>query len=291
MRISQLQTKQSNRVNLDELHALNSAYGERLSGKDLIFLIGYPAFIIGGLVFLMTYLWWAVVIAAFAGGYLGYRIILPMTVERRYETQSFLARNKFLTLMTQVMEDQTRTVDQSLQLVVKRLDGELARELTQLIAALNVGSDPQRVSALLKELGERYSADLFFGQYLDQLETILQEGKENVEVLQDIFTYHNKVLEKMNEFRKIKDSLLSGVKIMTIAFLLLILLMHGASYMMNGNLDQYIQGFSHHIIGYAVATICSVSFFIIFKNFLKITLMIQSQNWRCEQENETNCSY
>lgn len=78
---------------------------------------------------------------------------------------------------------------------------------------------------------------------------------------------------------------------MTIAFLLLILLMHGASYMMNGNLDQYIQGFSHHIIGYAVATICSVSFFIIFKKFLKITLMIQSQNWRCEQENETNCSY
>ena len=89
MRISQLQTKQSNRVNLDELHALNSAYGERLSGKDLILLIGYPAFIIGGLVFLMTYLWWAVVIAALAGGYLGYRIILPMTVERRYETQSF----------------------------------------------------------------------------------------------------------------------------------------------------------------------------------------------------------
>ncbi len=45
----------------------------------------------------------------------------------------------------QVMEDQTRTVDQSLKLVVKRVDGELARELTQLIAALNVGSDPQRV--------------------------------------------------------------------------------------------------------------------------------------------------
>ncbi|KPG70835.1 hypothetical protein [Enterococcus sp. RIT-PI-f] len=269
MRISQLQTKQSNRVNIEELHALNSAYGQRLSGKDLIFLIGYPAFIIGGLVFLMTYVWWAVVIAVLSGLYLGYKIILPQTVARRYETQSFLARNKFLTLMTQVMEDHSRTVDQSLQMVAKRLDGELQIELSQLIAALNVGSDPQRVSELLKALGQKYRTDLFFGQYLDQLETILQEGKENVEALQEILTYHNKVLEKMNEFRRIKDTLWAGVKIMTIAFLGMILLMHAASYIMTGNLDQYIQGFAHHFIGYTIAAICSVSFFFIFKKFFR----------------------
>ena len=61
MRINQLQTEAKNRVNLEELHALNSAYGQRLKQKEIIQLVGLPAVVLGVFSLILTYIWWIVV--------------------------------------------------------------------------------------------------------------------------------------------------------------------------------------------------------------------------------------
>ena len=149
MRINQLQTEAKNRVNLEELHALNSAYGQRLKQKEIIQLVGLPAVVLGVFSLILTYIWWIVVGCTVIGAIYGYRFILPKVVNRRYQMQSLVARNKFLLNLTQVTMDNDLTVLQSLAYVIDETEGELSEDLRSLYAALGVGSGRGRLSYLL----------------------------------------------------------------------------------------------------------------------------------------------
>lgn len=269
MRINQLQTEAKNRVNLEELHALNSAYGQRLKQKEIIQLVGLPAVVLGVFSLILTYIWWIVVGCTVIGAIYGYRFILPKVVNRRYQMQSLMARNKFLLNLTQVTMDNDLTVLQSLAYVIDETEGELSEDLRSLYAALGVGSDPERVSYLLNNLSEKYHDDVIFGQYLEQLDTIIQEGKNNTDSLQYLTEHHSKMLEKVNLFLKKKNEMLSGVQTLLILMGAIILLFHGVSFFMNGDFAQYMDGYAHHPIGYVSSAICLISLSMILNSFFK----------------------
>lgn len=268
MRISSLQTQNRNRVNLEELHALSSAYGKKMQSKEIILMVGFPALLLGTFVWLLTYYWFTVIPAVVLGAIYGYRIILPKIVKRRYESQSLLARNKFMNNMTQVMSDPNRTVNQSIDYVLSRTNGELHKELKELLTSLAVGSDPERVTELIYQFGKKYQEDNLFNQFLEQLETTIHEGKTNIEAMQDLTEHHNDMLQKRNDFFKLKDQHLGGVKLLSIIIVGLILMLHMTSYMMSGGMEMYMSGFAHNIIGYICVSIFIPSYLYVLHGFI-----------------------
>ncbi len=268
MRISSLQTQNRNRVNLEELHALSSAYGKKMQSKEIILMVGFPALLLGTFVCLLTYYWFTVIPAVVLGAIYGYRIILPKIVKRRYESQSLLARNKFMNSMTQVMSDPNRTVNQSIDYVLSRTNGELHKELKELLTSLAVGSDPERVTELIYQFGKKYQEDNLFNQFLEQLETTIHEGKTNIEAMQDLTEHHNDMLQKRNDFFKLKDQHLGGVKLLSIIIVGLILMLHMTSYMMSGGMEMYMSGFAHNIIGHICVSIFIPSYLYVLHGFI-----------------------
>lgn len=269
MKISQIQTRNRNRVDIEELHALSSAYGQRLKNKEIATLIGYPAIILGILTTLLTYSWWKVLIVIFVGLFFGYKVMLPNVIQRRYDTESLLARNRFLNSMTQTMVNPNKTVLECINYVIVRSTGELQDELKKLSVALAVGSDQERVFELLTNFANKYPDDTILSQYFEQLETIIIEGKSNVDALQDLTEHHNRLLEKRKYFFQVKDTFLNGVKVLVAFIVGLILIFHASAYVMNGDLDMYTIGFANNITGYISTTIYLISTFIVLNSFFR----------------------
>jgi hypothetical protein len=170
--------------------------------------------------------------------------------------------------MTQVMSDPNRTVNQSIDYVLSRTNGELHKELKELLTSLAVGSDPERVTELIYQFGKKYQEDNLFNQFLEQLETTIHEGKTNIEAMQDLTEHHNDMLQKRNDFFKLKDQHLGGVKLLSIIIVGLILMLHMTSYMMSGGMEMYMSGFAHNIIGYICVSIFIPSYLYVLHGFI-----------------------
>lgn len=267
MKASKIQTRNRNIIDIEELHALNSAYGERIRNKEVMSLIGFPALVLGLLTFLLTYRWWTPLIAIVVGGFWGYKSILPKVIQRRYDYQSLIARNQFLNNLTQIMTNQNRTVLQSIESTISRSRGELQDELKRLTGTLKLGSDQESVRIYLKEFGNKYQEDRILSQYLEQLETLIFEGKRNTDVLHSLCEQHNKMLTKRQEFFDIKDVFLRGVRLLISLMVVLILMFHASSYLLNGDLDMYISGYTHSVMGYLTVPLFLVVFSLTLKAF------------------------
>lgn len=255
MKAKRLQTRNRNVVDLEELHALSSAYGNRIDRKELFTLVGYPAIILGVYVFLLTYRWWTTAIAIAVGVFWGFRSILPNTIARRYESQSLSARNSFLNSLTQTLANKNRTVLESLEFTTERVPGELLEDLKHLIVEMKLGSDQEKVRFLLTEFSGKYPEDIILSQYFEQLETLIFEGNKNIDALQELTNNHNIYLQKRTKLLTFKDIVFKGIKTIIGWMMVIIAICHGVSYALGGNFDLYINGYARNIIGYATVPV------------------------------------
>lgn len=268
MKVNQLQTQNKNTVNLEELHALSSAYGNGLQAKDISTFVLYPAILTGVFALLINYHWFTCLPAVILGGIYGYKVIMPKIVQREYDNKSIQARNKFLTNMTQIISDPNRTVNDSIKYVISRTKGELQTELKVLLTSMAVGSDPKRVNELINEFGKKYEEDTIFNQYLEQLETAIHEGNKNIDSMQDLTEQHTQMLQKRNDYLKVKQTHLLGVKLLITVIIGIILMCHVLSFMMEGSFEMYLKGFAHHPIGYVTGVIFLPYLFSIMHKFV-----------------------
>lgn len=269
MKVNNLKTKNKNIVNLEELHALSSAYGNRLNRKEIFSIVGYPAIVLSLFVFFLTYRWWTTLIAVIFGVIWGFKFILPQTINRRYESQSLSARNSFVNSLTQRMTDGNRTVLDSLELTVERVSGELLEDLKSLVLALKIGSDQDRVRHLLSKFSEKYPEDIVLAQYLEQLETKIFEGNQNIDSLQQLTNDHNMYLIKREEFLNFKDLVFKGIQKIIMLLMVIIALCHGVSYGLAGNFDVYIYEYTKNITGYVTVPIFLINIITSLNTFFK----------------------
>lgn len=243
-------TKNKNVMNIDELNAYQVAYGDPLGYKDYFKFIGLPGLALAGLSFIIMYTWWFSLIMATIGGIYGVKVVLPKSVDKRYQSLSFTQRNMFLNNMTQILTDEGKTINQALDTVRRRATGEFKEDLDQLQARV-LGANEKQIQEAIKFLTDKYEKDIIFIQYVEQLETAMIEGRTNIDTLKDIKNYHNDIKKKQQLYEREKDRRLNDLKNITIAMVGFVL---AASLLLLG-LDEYIRLFTSSWIGWITSLI------------------------------------
>ncbi|HCM90563.1 MULTISPECIES: hypothetical protein [Vagococcus] len=263
MDIKKVTTKRKGLVDLNELNAIQVAYGKPINHKDYLNYVGIPAFFLALFSFLLLFYWWVSLGFAVLGAVYGLKVIMPKSIKRAYEMASLNERNSFINSMTQILTDKNKTVSKALEIVASRLSGEL-KEDVEVLLARTTGADRFQVSKAFSMISKKYEKDVVFCQYLEQLETSIYEGRENVDTFKQIKTHHKDVLLKTNKFLSIKNGHLMNMKIMLSAIFLFIIMA-----IFSNTPEQYYNQYSRHIIGWITSGVYMAVISTLISGFFK----------------------
>lgn len=259
--MAKMNTKKKGVVNIDELRAYRIAYGKELGPRDYMTYVGIPALMFGGFSFLLLYNLWVSIPVAIIGGIYGWRTFLPKIIKRQYEFSAARQRNKFLNNMTQVLTDESQTPLMALRKVTARADGEFEEDLRRFHAML-IGADNERIREAVAWFSDQYDDDVIFVQYLEQLETIMLEGKTNIDTLHDIKTYHNDIQKKQELYERAKMGHVRDMRYLLIVTVILLL-----SLAISFGFNTYLEAFARHPIGYVSSGLYMSLIIIFFRQF------------------------
>lgn len=236
-------TKNRKKVDVTELMAYREAYGKEFGAIDYIKMVLLPGL---GFTFLATIVLYTPIVSiifGIMGLYYGYTFLMPNTIRKEYELESFAQRNKFINNMTQIMTDGNKTVSGAVSTAKIRAQGEFKDDLARLEAKI-FGADVPTIQDAFDAVSDKYEDDPIFSQYMEQIETSAIEGNANVDTLKDIKGYHNEMKAKQEEFEKLKQGHLSDMKTMMFTIIAFI-----AALTFSFGFDTYLSAFAHALAG------------------------------------------
>lgn len=192
-----------------------------------------------------------------------YAFIVPQQVKRVYEDNAFREKNNFVNNMTQILTNNDKTVLQALKTVTDRSHGEFKEDLLKLQANI-VGGNNQDIQNSFQCLSEKYESDVIFSLYVEQLTTLVIEGRNNIETLKDIKTYHNEIKKRQEKFFIQKQQKERDFKFMCKVGVIFI----GAISFSFG-FKQFIDGYAHNPIGWIVSSVYLLMLAKIYNTFLQ----------------------
>ncbi|QEZ70791.1 hypothetical protein D4A35_17795 (plasmid) [Paraclostridium bifermentans] len=231
-------------LSIDELNAYRLAYGKPIEKKELFLSLGVPFVVAFFYIFILFYCWWLALIAGFVAMGYGYTFIVPQQVKRVYENNAFREKNNFVNNMTQILTNNDKTVLQALKTVADRSNGEFKEDLLKLQAKIVDGTDDDVQNSFLW-LAEKYESDVIFSLYVEQLTTLIVEGRSNIETLKDIKTYHNEIKKRQETFFNQKQQKERDFKFMCKVGVLFIITMT-----VSFGFKQFIEVYAHNPIGW-----------------------------------------
>lgn len=257
-----VKTTKKNRVNISELVAYKQAYGGDLGRKDYLRYVIMPG--LGCLFFSTIVLYNPVIsiIATVIGLFYGWRVLMPKSIRKAYEQESMIQRNKFLNNLTQILTDDSKTVNTALGMAKLRAKGEFKDDLTKLEASLFGAGIPQ-IQDAIDAISEKYQDDVIFIQYMEQLETAVIEGRTNMDTLKDIKVYHNQMKTKQEKYEKAKQGHVKDMKTMMMfitAFIFMLTYPFG--------FKMYLTAFAHNWTGYSFGIIYLIVEWRYFNQFM-----------------------
>lgn len=231
-------------LDIDALNAYRTAYANPIQRKEILVSLMIPFLVAFGFTFILYYYWWLSLVAGGVAMAYACVCIMPYREERVYQDNAFRERNNFINNMTQILTSNERTVFQALETVNTRANGEFREDLEKLRAKISSATNEEVQEAFI-EVGNKYEKDVIFSLYMEQLVTIVTEGKMNIETLKDVKTYHNEVKKKQERFYKEKQQREKEFKTMVNLNVIFIL---GIAFTFEFN--QYIEMYAHHFIGW-----------------------------------------
>ncbi|MDK8643834.1 hypothetical protein ACQRXC_26860 (plasmid) [Niallia taxi] len=263
--VRKLNTRKKRVLNVNELNAYKVAYGKPLKTKDFVSYVGMPALLFAGFTFLLLYYWWLSIFMAITGALYGMKVLLPKSVEKVYQYQSFAQRNKFINNITQILTDDGKTVTMALEITNTRAEGEFQKDINELQARL-IGADNTMINKAFTSMENKYQDDVIFAQFLEQLETAMLEGRTNIDTLKDIKTYHNDMKKKQSEYQNKKNGHLTDVKMLGVVVVIFLL---AVSY--SFGISTYINDFARQPIGWVT---CGVYMLLMGQFFRKFSFFL-----------------
>lgn len=254
-----VQTKRRGIMDVQELNAYQVAYGRPLGYRDFLTYIGIPAIAMAGLAFALWYSIIASIICGVVGAFFGAKEIMPKSVKRGYRIKAMQERNRFINNITQIMTDESKTTTKALSIAKTRTKGELKEDIHVLEARIQ-GADRYQIADAFREITTKYEDDVVFSQFFEQLETAIYEGRNNIDTLKQIKSYHNDVLRKTKQYMKIKEGYAMDMKQM----MFIICVFIGAITVSFG-FDTFYQGFAKSFVGW----ICGGAYYILMMMFGK----------------------
>ena len=238
------QTRRKGLIDVNELNAYQVAYGKPLNYKDYLQYVGLPAIVMAGLAFALWYSIWVSLICAIVGLIYGFKSIMPKSIKRKYNMKSLQARKIFINNMTQILTDDSKTINKAISIAKERTKGELKEDINLLETKIH-GANKFQISEAFSELKDKYERDVVFTQYLEQLETAMFEGKNNISTLQQIKSYHNDMVKKTNEYMRFKDGSVLDMKQLSLFVVIFIV-----AITFSFGFDTYYEGFARSIVGW-----------------------------------------
>lgn len=251
-------------LTIDELNAYRIAYGNPIERKELFVSLGVP-FLIGSFyVFILFFNCWLAILGGIALMAYTYIVVIPQEEKRIYESNAFTEKNNFVNNMTQILSNNERTVLQALKIVTERSNGEFKSDLQKLQAKI-INGGSEEVQESFQFLSDKYKDDVMFSLYLEQLTTVVIEGRNGIETLKDIKTYHNGVKERLNKFMDAKQKKKRDFKFMCKVGLCLI-----GTIVMSLGFERYINVYTSNIIGWISSGIYIGLLFKFYHEFMKM---------------------
>lgn len=187
-------------INVYEMNAVKTKYDAPFKPKDFVMLSLIPALYMAGIFYISFYSIPVSLIAAGAGAFYSMAVFIPLKIRIDYERSALKMRNRFVGNLAQAINRQNATVlDVLKEMSDHRLDGELKREVEELVYKINSAS-PQQKHDAYHQFMERYSHDTIFVHFLEHLLTLDLQGKVDTSALDETAELHNKMLERHGRF-------------------------------------------------------------------------------------------
>lgn len=231
-------------LTIDELNAYRTAYGKPIEKKELFLSLGVPFLVAFFYTFILFYCWWLSLIAGVGATVYAYAFIIPQQVKRVYESNAFREKNNFVNNMTQILTNNSKTVLQALKTVTDRSNGEFKEDLLKLQARIVDGNN-QDIQDSFQWMSEKYESDVIFSLYIEQITTLVIEGRHNIDTLKDIKTYHNEIKKRQEKFFIQKQQKARDFKFMCKVGVLFI-----GTITISFGFKQFIQVYAHNPIGW-----------------------------------------
>jgi hypothetical protein len=255
--------KKSKILSIDELNAYRIAYGKPIEKKELFLSLGVPFVVAFLYIFILFYCWWLSLIAGIIAMGYAYAFIVPQQVKRVYENNAFREKNNFVNNMTQILTNNDKTVLQALKTVSDRSNGEFKEDLLKLQAKIVDGSN-QDIQDSFQWLANKYESDVIFSLYVEQLTTLVIEGRNNIETLKDIKTYHNEIKKRQEKFFIQKQQKERDFKFMCKVGVLFI-----ATITVSFGFKQFIEVYAHNPIGWVSSLVYLIMLAKTYHTFLQ----------------------
>lgn len=262
-RTKRLGTKKKKALNADELNSYKVAYGTPLGFEDVFKNVIVPGIVFAIFGFVQLYYWWLSLIYFGIGCFYGWRVILPKVVKKNYEKQSFDQINQWINNLTLILTDESKTIYRALAIVSERAEGEFKSELKQLESRL-YGADNERIRDSFRMLSDKYSDDVIFIRFCEQLEAAAIEGKSNVETLKDIKSDHNDLKERQEYFQRKKDEHFTGMKTLGGLLLMVYLVLP-----MSAGWGLFFDAYARNITGYVATALYSIVMYRFYIRYMK----------------------
>lgn len=190
--------------NIDDLNAIRTQYENPIRKKEILLFALVPALYVFSLVFSLFYNWKLSLAFSLIGVVYGVAIIMPKMVNRNHYSRSQRERNRFMNSLTQNLVNDNILTEDGLERVSNRLSGELAVDIKELTTRLKYENALEQNLAY-ETLSNKYKSDRVFVQFVDQLNTATNEGRNNINELDSLASHHDLVLQKQNTFYQVKD--------------------------------------------------------------------------------------
>lgn len=190
--------------NIEELNAIKTQYDAPVRKKEVLLFGLVPAIYIFSLFYSLYYNLLISFLFSLIGVVYGIAVVMPKMIKRNHYAKSQRERNRFLNSLTQNLVNDNVLTEDGLERVSGRLKGELSKDIKELTTRLKYDSDSEKNNAY-EELSNKYRNDRVFVQYIDQLNTATNEGRNNIDELDSLASHHDLVLQKQNHFYKVKD--------------------------------------------------------------------------------------
>lgn len=260
----------SKQITIQDLNAWEQAYGHQLSNgrrfqKILPYVVSITAF--------ATLMFWSLPISILvfaASSVLCWSSLLSKETYVSYVRASYSERNRIVNLLTQALSGGNATLFNALKETVPSMQGELKHEFQILSGLLARSATNDEIHDWFINEISKYRDDVIFGQYLEQLETMNQEGTYSVDTFINLSHYHNDLYQKQLAYIAAKDNHKREVFVIVALVFFLISFLAFIGMGQGHGWSQWVKLYAHSVAGNLFSiTFLSIYAFII-RKFINI---------------------
>lgn len=261
---------------LDELVALDHAFGQKLTKKRQLQVIFLPVILLVAFTYIIQQSIWITLVVGLITAGVSYLTLLPVEVKQNYKDNSFGARNMLVNNIALSAVDLTKIPRIRVTNVVEKMPGstdidnddynELKADFATLVASINMDNDADQDIAYT-EFMKKYKDDLIFNQFFEAVRALI-DGKDNQDGLQMIADNHNRLDTSNRQMKRDLDAqkvLFIGGSLIGIGLLTILM------YMVVPTLGRadVMRVYTHGLAGYIMNTFALLAYAGFMKNFYK----------------------